>query len=158
MKKTIVILHNVRSSQNVGAIFRTADAAGVLRIYLTGYTPAPVDRFGRQNKELIKASLGAERSVPWEQKKDIVELITELKKENVRIVAVEQSPTSVPYMELKWVGETACIFGNEVSGLPEDVITISDVVVEIPMRGKKESLNVSVAAGIILFKVAESGS
>ncbi|OGG43840.1 hypothetical protein A2841_03285 [Candidatus Kaiserbacteria bacterium RIFCSPHIGHO2_01_FULL_48_10] len=151
-----VILLNIRSSQNVGAIFRTADAAGASKLYLVGYTPAPVDRFGRKNTELIKASLGAEAYVAWEQRKEITELITELKKERVRIVAVEQSPTSLPYMGVRWGGGMAFIFGNEVEGIPKNVLTACDAVIEIPMRGKKESLNVSVAAGIVLFKVAEA--
>ena len=173
MQKILIILHDIRSSQNVGAIFRTADGAGVSKIYLTGYTPAPVDRFGRKNKELVKASLGAEEYVQWEQK-EITELITELKKENVQIVAVEQSPASVPYMELKRAKKTAFIFGNEVEGISEAVLQKSDAVIEIPMRGKmvrhahhpknqnpeqrrgKESLNVSVTAGIILFHVTQS--
>lgn len=151
LKAVFVILHNIRSSENVGSIFRTSDAAGVSKIYLTGYTPAPLDRFKRKNAKLSKASLGAEEFVPWESVQDIHALIEKLKTENVMVVAVEQSPTSVPYIEPTWGGETTFIFGNEVGGVPQDVLKECDAVIEIPMLGKKESLNVSVSAGIVLF-------
>ncbi len=137
--------------ENVGSIFRTADAAGVSKIYLTGYTPAPVDRFGRKNAKLTKASLGAEDSVSWESEADIFSLIKKLKNNKVQIVAVEQSPRAHPYMGVRIQAFAAFIFGNEVTGLPDEVATASDMVIEIPMKGKKESLNVSVAAGIVLF-------
>lgn len=141
---------------NVGSIFRTADGAGVAKVYLTGYTPAPVDRFGRPVKEIAKVALGAEKTVPWE-KREITELIQKLKSDNVQIVAVEQDPRSVPYMELKPKGPTALIFGSEVGGLSTTVLTQCDAVIEIPMHGEKESLNVSVAAGIVLYQVSRSG-
>ena len=151
-----VILHDIRSSQNVGSIFRTADAAGVSKMYLTGYTPGPKDRFGRINTEFAKTSLGAEAYVPWEAKADIFALITELKKKGVRVIAVEQSARAVPYMELRAPASVAFIFGNEVTGIPEEVLAQCDAAIEIPMHGKKESLNVSVAAGIILFRAREN--
>src|SRR3989338_3870529 len=100
MQKILIILHDIRSSQNAGSIFRTADAAGVSKIYLTGYTPTPVDRFGRKNKELVKAALGAEEYVSWE-KKEITELIQVLKKDGIQVVAVEQSAHAHPYMGAK---------------------------------------------------------
>lgn len=148
-----IILHNIRSSENVGSIFRTADAAGVSKVYVAGYTPAPLDRFKRKNAKLIKASLGAEESVPWEMYADIFELIERLKKEGIQIVAVEQSPQSIPYTSFVPDGPTAFIFGNEVEGVPQDILDAVDSVIEIPMHGEKESLNVSVTAGIILYSL-----
>ena len=152
MEPVSLILHDIRSSENVGSMFRTADAAGVSKIYLTGYTPAPLDRFGRKNAKLTKAALGAEEFVPWEKHEDIFSLIEELKMNGVRVVAVEQDPAAVLYMELRRGGQTAFILGNEVDGVPPDVLRAADAIVEIPMQGKKESLNVAVAAGIILFR------
>lgn len=146
-----VILHNIRSVYNVGSIFRTADAAGVGRIYLTGYTPAPVDRFGRARKNFAKVSLGAEKSVPWEERRSVLALIRELKEKRVMVVALEQDARSVDYTIARARRNTALIAGNETEGLPKHILKLCDVVAEIPMRGAKESLNVSVAVGIALF-------
>lgn len=153
MQDVSLILHDIRSSENVGSIFRTADAAGVSRIYLTGYTPAPVDRFKIKNPKLSKAALGAEEFVAWEAREDITALIQELKKGGTKVAGVEQSPESIPYTEFTLTKPTAFIFGNEVEGIPKDVLEKADVILEIPMRGKKESLNVAVSAGIVLFRV-----
>lgn len=149
---TFVILHNIRSAHNVGSIFRTADGAGVSKIYLTGYTPAPKDRFGREHAEIQKTSLGAAESVLWEQWDDLDTLLTKMRGDGVAIAAVEQYPRSVDYRTFTATPDTAFIFGNEVEGVPEDVCAAADVVLQIPMLGTKESLNVSVAAGIILFQ------
>jgi tRNA G18 (ribose-2'-O)-methylase SpoU len=150
--KTIsVILHDIRSSENAGSIFRTADAAGVDKIFLTGYTPAPTDRFKRKNAKLAKAALGAEETVAWEHAEDIFLLIDRLKAEDVQIVAVEQDKNAHSYMSVRGAEQTAFILGNEVDGIPKSILDVVDAIVEIPMHGKKESLNVSVAAGIILF-------
>lgn len=150
-----VILHNIRSAHNVGSIFRTADGAGVRKIFLTGYTPAPTDRFGRVQEEIQKTSLGAIESVPWEQYEHIETVLEELRKNHVRIHAVEQQDTSIDYRTVQQTEDTAYIFGNEVEGVPHAVCTAADAVVHIPMHGTKESLNVSVAAGIILFHARE---
>jgi tRNA G18 (ribose-2'-O)-methylase SpoU len=146
-----VILLDIRSSENVGSIFRTADAAGVSKLYLTGYTPAPLDRFKRKNTKLAKAALGAEEFITWEAAPDVAELITNLKKDGWFVAAVEQHAQSVSYDSFSPPEKTAYILGNEVEGVPEAVLRQCDAIVEIPMAGKKESLNVSVAAGIILF-------
>ena len=146
-----LILHDIRSSENVGSMFRTADAAGVSKIFLTGYTPAPLDRFKRQNAKLAKAALGAEEFVLWEKREDIFSLIDELKRNGARVIAVEQDPAAVPYRGLRRKGAVAFILGNEVDGVPPEVLKAADAIIEIPMHGKKESLNVAVAAGIILF-------
>lgn len=147
----VVVLDNIRSAHNVGSIFRTADAAGVRKIYLTGYTPAPIDRFGRVQAEIKKTSLGAADSVSWEAVEDITRVLLELREEGYEIVAIEQDPRSIPYTA--WAGSqrTAFIFGNEVDGVSEAARASSDAILHLPMQGEKESLNVSVAAGIVLF-------
>ncbi len=147
-----IILHNIRSNYNVGSMFRTADAAGVAKIFLAGYTPAPIDRFGRINKELAKTALGAEKTMAWESARSIGILLTRLKKEKIFLVAVEQSPRSINYKKIPRKKNIALIFGNEVTGIPEKILAKCDCIAEIYMRGAKESLNVSVAAGIVLFK------
>ncbi|PIQ68132.1 MAG: RNA methyltransferase [Candidatus Taylorbacteria bacterium CG11_big_fil_rev_8_21_14_0_20_46_11] len=151
-----IILHNIRSTHNVGAIFRTADAVGITKIYLTGYTPTPIDRFGRPRKDIAKAALGAEDTVAWEQVLRIGTLLIKLKKEGFYIVAVEQHAKSATYTDVVPQGKTVFIFGNEIAGLPASVLKDADVIAEIPMRGEKESLNVSVSAGIALFRILEN--
>ncbi|MDQ3075784.1 MAG: TrmH family RNA methyltransferase [bacterium] len=152
MKKgTIVIIHDVRSVENVGAMFRTADAAGVNKIYLTGYTPTPLDRFGRKRNDLTKSALGAEEFVDWEQKKSLPVLISNLKKDGFTVIAVEQSESSVDYKKVKLSSKNVFIVGNEVTGISKSILNKCDVIAEIPMYGKKESLNVSVALGVVLF-------
>lgn len=150
-----VILYNIRSTYNVGAIFRTADAVGVEKIYLTGYTPAPLDRFGRARKDIHKAALGAEETVAWESASDIGTCIDSLKQAGVAVVAVEQTSDAISYKDYEPNGAVAFIFGNEVGGVPEEILRLADQTIEIPMRGKKESLNVSVATGVVLFHVSD---
>ncbi len=152
-KEAVLILHNIRSVHNVGSIFRTADAAGVSKIYLTGYTPTPLDRFGRKRKDITKTALGAEDSVPWEAIKNPQALMKRLRVEGFSIVAVEQSPDAIDYKKLKPIFPAAFLFGNEVRGLSSALLRKCDTVAEVPMRGRKESLNVSVAAGVILFQL-----
>ena len=152
-QENIVIFHNIRSVENVGGMFRTADAAGIDKIYLTGYTPAPLDRFGRKRKDLAKSALGAEEFVRWEQKKNILPLLTKLKEEGFTIIGIEQDKKSVDYKKVKVKSKNVFIVGAEVTGIPKNILQKCDVIAEIPMRGKKESLNVSVALGVVLFKV-----
>ena len=147
-----MILYNVRSSHNVGAIFRTCDGAGVSKIYLTGYTPAPIDRFGRPVLEIVKTSLGASKMVSWEKVDDITELIKKLQGDGVTVVAVEQADGSVSLFDFEIPEKVAYIMGNEITGVISEVLKLCDAVVEIPMRGQKESLNVSVSTGIVLFQ------
>ena len=151
MKSTAVLLHNIRSAHNVGSIFRTADAAGVSKVYLSGYTPTPLDRFGRRQKEIAKTALGAEQTIVWKYFKSPARLISKLKRERYTIIGVEQDKRSEDYRRFKITGPTLFIFGNEVRGLSSLLRRQCDALIEIPMRGKKESLNVSVTAGIILF-------
>jgi tRNA G18 (ribose-2'-O)-methylase SpoU len=151
-KDIFVVLHNIRSAYNVGNIFRTADGAGVTKIFLTGYTPAPTDSFGRQNNHIAKVALGAEKYVPWEYNARISALLKQLRGQNVFIVAVEQAAGAIDYRELSLSFPTAFIFGNEVRGVSSAVLKRCDKIIEIPLCGKKESLNVAVAAGIVLFR------
>ncbi len=158
MKKNtenILILYNIRSVQNVGAMFRTADAAGIDKIYLTGYTPAPLDRFGRKRKDLAKSALGAEEFVPSEQKKNIFPLLKKLKSEQFSIIGIEQAKNSIDYKKVKLQNKNVFIVGAEVTGISKNILEKCDIIAEISMEGKKESLNVSVALGIALFRMLD---
>jgi tRNA G18 (ribose-2'-O)-methylase SpoU len=155
-----VLLHDIRSVHNVGSIFRTADAFGVAKIYISGYSPLPVDRFGRKRRDLAKVALGAEENVPWEHVEDPFDLIRSLRKEKFQIVALEQAENSVNYTKVRigqksLISKTLVIFGSEVEGISKSILALADTVAEIPMKGKKESLNVSVAAGIFLSRLAD---
>jgi len=152
-QENILILHNIRSVENVGAIFRTADAVGIDKIYLVGYTPTPLDRFGRKRGDLAKSALGAEEYVKWEAKKGLPALLRSLRREKFQIVAIEQDKKSIDYKKLKLKNKNAFIVGAEVTGISKKVLEKCDIITEIPMRGKKESLNVSVATGIALFRI-----
>ncbi len=154
-KEIIVILPDIRSVHNVGSIFRTADGAGVSKIILSGYTPTPFDRFGKKRKDFAKVALGAEDFVPWEYSLDVVGSISTLKAEGFTIVAIEQDSHSTPFTTYTYPQKIACIFGNEVGGIQKEILEHADVVLEIPQYGEKESLNVSVTAGIILFNIQQ---
>ena len=157
-----LFLHDIRSVYNVGSIFRTADAFGVAKIYLSGYTPAPVDRFGRKRTDVAKVALGAENSVAWQKlegspiERNPVDFI---KKFDGKVIALEQDSHSVDYRHVfgkiyrhnSGNSKILLILGNEIGGVSRDILDIADIIAEIPMRGTKESLNVSVAAGIALF-------
>jgi tRNA G18 (ribose-2'-O)-methylase SpoU len=155
MQHIYLLLHNIRSAHNVGSILRTADAARVTKVFMCGCTPTPIDRFGRKRRDVAKVALGAEVNIPWEYREDITEVITELQKKKVRVVAVEQDIASIPYTEFKNDTATAFILGEETKGISKDILTLCDSIIEIPMKGKKESLNVSVATGIVLFRFVE---
>jgi len=147
----IVILENIRSLHNVGAIFRTADGAGWDKVYLTGYTGCPPDR------RIEKVSLGAEEFLPWEHVDSAEKLCEKLKKEEFKIIALEQSDRSVDIFTTKCEEENiVLILGNEVDGVSEEILNMCDQHLEIPMHGKKTSLNVSVAAGIALFALEKN--
>lgn len=151
-----VLLSNIRSAHNVGAIFRTSDGAGVKHIHLGGYTPQPIDRYGRVVDEIQKTSLGATESVPWSATEDERGLIEDLKSKGFQIVAVEQHARATDYTDMMVSAPTLFIFGNEIDGVSIELIELSDMVVHIPMHGMKESLNVSTTAGIILFNAVAS--
>ena len=149
--KSYVLLENLRSAHNVGSIFRSADGAGVTGVFLIGCTPAPVDRFGRVQPEIQKTSLGAADTVPWEQTASVSECIQKLRSEGVQIIVVEQDRRAVPFHAFKPSERRAYIFGNEVDGVSKEAREEADEIIHIPMHGSKESLNVAVSAGIILF-------
>lgn len=152
-QEKILILDNIRSTHNVGSIFRTADAVGISKIYLVGVTPAPIDRFGRERNDISKVALGAEKNIKWEHIENILDIIGSLKKEGFEIVALEQSENSVDYKEFVAPNKMALILGEEVSGIEKETLGVCDSIIEIPMRGEKESLNVSVATGVALFRI-----
>ncbi len=156
--KVAVILHNIRSMHNVGSIFRTSDAAGVSKVFLCGVTPTPFDRFGKIRPELSKVALGAERNVPWERVVSTARCVKKLKAEGYLIYSLEQSGKSVPYnsARLRRGKKIALVLGDEVRGVSPSLLNLSDAILEIPMRGKKESLNVSVAFGIAIFSLVRT--
>lgn len=152
-KEAVLIIHNIRSVYNVGALFRTADAVGISKIILSGYTPAPIDRFGRKRNDFHKCALGSEDSVSWEVSSNVEETIGVLKKGGYVVVGLEQSDQSVDYKEVEVRQKTAVIIGSEVGGMDPELLAECDIVAEIPMKGMKDSLNVSVATGVLLYRL-----
>jgi tRNA G18 (ribose-2'-O)-methylase SpoU len=156
--RLVGILHDVRSVHNVGSIFRTADGAGLEKLYLCGITPTPVDRFKKIRPDFAKVALGAEKSVAWEFIENIGTFIKKLKKEGWTILVLEQSKKSIPYYlatDVFWNDrhqKAALVVGNEVGGIPPVILKLADAILEIPMLGEKESLNVSVAFGIAAYR------
>tara|TARA_B100000508_G_scaffold78473_1_gene61007 strand:- start:3052 stop:3516 length:465 start_codon:yes stop_codon:yes gene_type:complete len=146
-----LILENIRSAYNVGAIFRTADAAGVSEIFLVGYTPRPTDRFGRVQSEISKTSLGASEEVEWEYFEQVEELLEKLQAEAVDVVVVEQTDKAISLKDFNEPESVAYVMGNEIDGVSREALEAADTIIEIPMLGTKESLNVSVAAGVVLY-------
>ena len=122
----LAILYNIRSLHNVGSIFRTADVAGISKIYLCGYTPAPVDKFGRKRWQIAKVSLGAEDYLEWEKVKSVTKLIKKLKAEKYKIFAIEQNKKSRPFNKIKLAQKektrVAILVGAETKGLPKDIL------------------------------------
>ncbi len=147
-EKFILILPNIRSAHNVGAIFRTADGAGVDKIYLCGYTPCP------PHPGLDKVSLGAEKSVSWESAAQTGRLLKKLKSDGYFIAALEQTKNSVNIYQWLPRFPLALIVGNEKIGVSKSLLKYCDTVVHLPMLGKKQSLNVSVAAGVAMYEIA----
>ena len=146
MKKEIyVVLNNIRSRENVGSIFRTADAAGVSKLYLCGITPTP------PHEKISKTALGAEACVPWEHCKQTQRLLGKLKKEGITVVALEKTQKSEDIFKFKPKFPLVLVLGNEVKGLSPQILKYCDKKLAIPMYGKKESLNVSVAAGVAVY-------
>ena len=148
-KEICLIAHNIRSLWNVGSLFRTCDALGVTKLYLTGYTGCP------PRKEITKTALGAEEFVQWEHYDEPMDVISDLKKEGWQIVCLELSDKSIVLSEFEPKYPICLILGNEVDGVRDDLLENCDSVVSIPMMGKKESLNVAVAAGIALYGLQE---
>lgn len=147
--KLSLILPNIRSCHNVGSVFRTADGCGFEKLYLCGYTATP------PKIQIDKVALGAEKWIPWEQYENPVACIEALRARGVQIVALEKSATSIPLNEFVPTEPMALILGNEVDGVSEELLALADTVVHIPMLGKKESLNVSIAAGIAMYALQQ---
>jgi len=151
MKKSqfYLILPNIRSCHNIGSMFRTADAFGVTKIFLIGYTAAP------PKPQIDKVSLGAEKWIPWEKRKNLKRLLLSFRKKGIIIVGLEKTDDSIKTDDLKLkTGQSiALIVGNEVDGISNEILKLCDQVTHIPMYGKKESLNVSVAAGIAMYEI-----
>lgn len=141
------LLNNVRSLHNVGSIFRTADGAGVKKLYLcgqTGYPPRP---------DISKTAIGAEEVLPWEYTINPLDCIKKLKKRGVQIVALEQTADSIDYREFKPTYPMCLVVGHEIDGVSEDILELCDAAIEIPMHGQKLSLNVSVAFGVAVYNL-----
>ncbi len=151
----IAVLDNLRSVHNVGSIFRTSNAVGIEKIYLCGTTPTPLDKKGERRKDFAKVALGAEDTVTWEYYELTVDCVKKLKAEGFYILALEQDNNSVDYKVVDSSGKEnlAFVIGNEVEGVTKDVLEIADMTVEIPMLGTKESLNVTIAFGIAVYRI-----
>jgi tRNA G18 (ribose-2'-O)-methylase SpoU len=150
-KKTpiIIILDDVRSLNNIGSVFRTADAFLIEKIYLCGITATP------PNKEINKTALGATETVIWEHAENVLEVIEKLKQDNVKVFAIEQveSATFLQNFEITANQKYALVFGNEVFGVSQKAVKSCDGCIEIPQLGTKHSLNISVSAGIVIWDI-----
>lgn len=144
-----LLLDDVRSMHNVGSVFRTADAFNVSGIFLCGFTPAPPHR------DIHKTALGATESVSWQYEKDIENILQQLKNEDYKIYAVEQTHNSVDLQHFQPDpdAKSAFIFGNEVSGVSDKALAYCDASIEIPQWGSKHSLNISVSVGVVLWEI-----
>jgi tRNA G18 (ribose-2'-O)-methylase SpoU len=151
----ILIIDNVRSAHNVGSLFRTADAVGVEEVYLLGVSPLPFDRFGREDKTIAKTALGAQQNITWKHS-TVEECMREVQERGYTIIVLEQREGSIDCFDYvpKKNEKVALVVGNEIDGVSEQFLTGSFICVEIPMKGKKESLNVGVAGGIALYNIA----
>lgn len=148
----VVVLENIRSMHNVGSVFRSADAFLIEGIYLCGYTAQP------PRKEIDKTALGATETVQWKYFTTTKEALENLKQHDYKVFAIEQVDKSIPLNRYQEVAseKVALVFGNEVSGVEEDIIALCDGCIEIPQFGTKHSLNISVAAGIVLWEVVRT--
>lgn len=159
MRDIVVIAHNMRSTHNVGSLLRTADGLGISKVYLTGYTPYPKltndSRLPHEATKLAnqinKTALGAENTVPWTHNPDIQAVIADLKKSGYLIVALEQTENSTSLPEFRLSKKLVVITGREVEGLEPETLALCDLILEIPMFGKKESYNVVQAAAMALY-------
>lgn len=143
-----VILNSIRSSYNVGSIFRTSDGVMIEKLYLCGYTPHP------PKKEVLKTALGSQDSVKWEYVSDAKEVILKLKKQGIKIFALELTESSMPHYNLnKEIFPMALLVGNEITGVSQELLDLCDLSIEIPQFGIKQSLNVAVAYGIAVFEL-----
>ena len=143
-----IMVENVRSVHNVGSIFRSADGFGAEKIYLTGYTAYP------PREDLHKTALGAEDAVPWEHYENPQDAVKVINNTNISLVLIEQTRKSQSIYEIDWNFPICFIVGNEVKGVSEELSKLADIHAELPMRGIKQSLNVSVATGVVGYEFA----
>ncbi|HSW37264.1 MAG TPA: TrmH family RNA methyltransferase [Candidatus Saccharimonadales bacterium] len=159
MREIVVIAHNLRSTHNVGSLFRTAEGLGVEKIYLSGYTPYPLAKDDQRlphlahkiGRQIHKTALGAETMVAWEQIPDIISLVASLKSAGFIVVALEQDQQAIQLPDFKPSEKLALVLGREVEGIEENVLAACDQIIEIPMLGHKESFNVVQAAAMALY-------
>lgn len=146
----VVVAHDLRSAHNVGAVFRTADSAGLAAVVLTGFTATP------DHRGVIKTALGAQDAVPWWQADDVHDALARLRADGYTVAALERTPDAVaPSAVPAEAFPLALVLGNEVSGVPPDVLAAADLVVGLPQYGVKASLNVSVAFGVAAYGLVE---
>lgn len=146
-KEFYVICDNIRSLENIGSIFRTADALGITKIFLCGISGRP------PQQKISKTALGAEKTIPWEYYKQAWRLIKKLQVQKTSIVSLEQTKNSIAYTTFKPKFPMALVIGHEVKGVSKKVLQLSDNIIHLPMAGRKESLNVSVAFGIAGYEI-----
>jgi 23S rRNA (guanosine2251-2'-O)-methyltransferase len=159
MRDLILVIHNVRSTHNVGSLLRTADGLGLQKVYMTGITPYPIASDDTRlphiaeklTRQIHKTALGAEQTIVWQHFEDVDEVLAALKQDDYRCVALEQAADSVDLPSFKPPEKLALIVGREVEGLEPEILDACDLTLEIPMLGKKESFNVSVAAAMALY-------
>ena len=151
----IVLLNSIRSSYNVGSIFRTSDGAMIEKLILCGYTPhPPIDSENTGNKDVLKTALGSTQSVSWQYIKNPVEAINEIKAQGIKTCALELTENSKPYNTITNNDFPIClVVGNEITGVSQEVLDLCDHSIEIPQYGIKQSLNVAVAYGIAIFEL-----
>jgi 23S rRNA (guanosine2251-2'-O)-methyltransferase len=159
MRSIVVVAHNIRSTHNVGSLFRTCEGLGIEKLYLTGYTPYPKHPEDSRlphlsekiNQQIHKTALDAETNLPWEYEENILGVLDKLRSLDYNLAALEQTENSTPLPQFQPPEKVALILGNEVSGLESNVLSRTMITLEIPMFGKKESFNVAQAAAIAMY-------
>jgi 23S rRNA (guanosine2251-2'-O)-methyltransferase len=159
MRRLILIAHNLRSAHNVGSLLRTCEGLGVEKVYLTGYTPYPLQTDDERlphlaqkiDRQITKTALGAEKSVAWQHQADLDDVLASLKDQGFVIAALEQAPGSVKLPAYEPPDKLVLIVGREVEGLEPEILAVCDLILEIPMLGRKESFNVVQAAAMALY-------
>lgn len=161
MNHIVLIAHNLRSCHNVGSLLRTTDGLGVTKVFLTGYTPYPLTKndsrmphiSAKIQKQIQKTALGAESTVDWEHFDDVFECVNTLKNDKYTIAGLEQTSNAIDIAKYQPTDKIALIVGRETEGIEQEVLDLCDVVLEIPMRGAKESFNVVQASAMALYKL-----
>lgn len=159
MKQLVLIAHNLRSAHNVGSLLRTADGLGVQEVFLTGYTPYPLQAGDSRlphlaqkiDKQIAKTALGAEKTVQWQHQTNIKSVLEHLQRQDFAIAALEQAPDAIALPKFAPPDKLALIVGREVEGIEPEILDLCDLILEIPMLGKKESFNVAQAAAMALY-------